>query len=122
MTRTPSTSIEPELGLVNSATLLELLYQKAEPCLTRPDLCRIAREGASYAERVAANAAEVAEGLGALIEADSAAVRNQSSGALQESYEQAELLWHFAEVLRSVQGAAHVASRAASLLNDGGAA
>lgn len=122
MTRPTSPPIKSDLGLVNSATLMELLYYKAEPYLKPADLRKIAIVGANYAERVASNAADVAEGIGALISAECEGVGARRSGALQEGNGQAELLWHFAEVLRAVQGAAHVASRAASIFGDDGAA
>jgi hypothetical protein len=122
MTNSSSKPIKSGLGLVHTASLLELLYLRAAPHLSRADLCRIAVDSAAYAESVASNAAEVAEGIGALIAVDSDDAGNLRSGAFQEISDLPGLLWHFAEVFRSVQGAAHVASRAASTLNAGGAA
>jgi hypothetical protein len=101
--------------------VIGLLMQRAMPYLTHADLRRLVQES-HKAERIAARAAVVANGVACLVQAD-AAEDSGRIGNFQDGDEIADLLLHFASTFNHLAGLARIGAEASSLLDaKGGAA
>lgn len=94
-------------------SVLELLFAKAEGRLSRREL-EFLSDASQYAQSLAQKAADVATGIGCLIDTDGehAARGNVSAGNFQSSHDVPTLLFHFAEVFTHIEGLASIGSQA----------
>lgn len=107
---------ESGLGVVNSASMMEFLFWRADANLTRTDLVKLASDGAEYAASMAGNSAFVLEAIGCMVGTEGRSESPQRTGIFLSQEDLPTLLFHFSEVLRAVEGSAHVAAYAASAL------
>lgn len=107
-----------ESGLFTPRGLVELLYLKAAPQLSLVDLSAIAIGAASYAEGMARRSADMADGLGCLIAHD--ASNGPGAGNFQDGEAVSQLLFHFGDLLRSIEGVAWAGAWAAAELEERG--
>ena len=116
----PATDAPSQLegGLFTPRGLVELLYVKAAPQLSLADLSAIASGAASYAEDMANRSADLADGLGCLIAED--ASNGPGAGNFQDGAGVSQLLFHFGDLLRSIEGVACAGALAASELKERG--
>jgi hypothetical protein len=94
--------------------VIGLLMHRAMPYLTCADLRCLVNES-HEAERIAARAAVVANGVASLVQADADA-DSVRAGNFQDGYEIADLLLHFAGTFEHLAGLARIGSEASSML------
>ena len=99
-------------GVFGPEALMQLLYRKAKPHLTPSDFGWIVRDGSSYAEGVARNAAQFAERVGCLV-ADDGRADGVNAGHFQSHRDVPGLLFHLANVFDQLAGLADVIGDAA---------
>lgn len=107
---------------LTGCSVLEMLFNRAAPNMTGPELAHLASQSGELAQSIALRAAEVAEGVGLLI-ADDATTGDAGSetGAFRDNSSLPGLLWHLADVFQQVAGLVGVADEAAFLAKKRGA-
>lgn len=108
----------PLRGLTG-CSVLELLFNRAAPNMTGPELAHLASQSGELAQSIALRAAEVAEGVGLLIADDTAhGAAGIETGAFRDNNSLPGLLWHFGDVFQQVAGLVGVADEAAFLARE----
>ena len=113
-----ATSTAPSLPLpgLTGCGVLEMLFNRAAPGMTVTELEHLSNQAGDLAHSIALRAAEVAEGVGALVADEGATeVMNGASGAFRNTSDLPGLLWHFGDVFQHVAGLVSVSGSAAFL-------
>lgn len=117
-----ATSTAPSLPLplplpgLTGCGVLEMLFNRAAPGMTVAELEHLSNQAGDLAHSIALRAAEVAEGVGALVADEGATeVVNGASGAFRNTSDLPGLLWHFGDVFQHVAGLVSVSGSAAFL-------